>query len=61
MGKRLPVRGSIGEPIWCSMCGDLLTKSDHPHGDGWACQCEQCRRVLNERVRHIMKQAGIEV
>ena len=58
MSKRLPVRGSRGEPIYCSMCGAVLTQDDHRCGI-WPCQCEWCREVLQERVRLIMKARGV--
>ena len=55
---RLPITDSSDEPVWCSMCGSVLTQADHFFGI-WACQCEGCREVLQERVRRIMKHRGV--
>ena len=59
---RLALPGATGEPIWCSMCGQPLTAADHPfsEGDGWACQCELCRIVLEACVRRIMERHGVD-
>ena len=61
--RRLALLGPIGEPIWCSMCGSVLTPADHPFapGKGWACQCEGCRKVLAQRVRRNMESHGVYV
>ena len=48
---RLPLDREPGNgvPVWCSMCGALLTKADR-WGDLRACQCERCRTALQARV-----------
>ena len=46
-------------PIWCSMCGAVLTPDDHPCGLCY-CQCAGCREVLQARVRRIMGASGNE-
>ena len=54
LAPRLPITDGADEPVWCSMCGAVLTKADHPDGI-WPCQCEGCVKVLQERVRRIME------
>ena len=41
-------------PIWCSMCGSVLTQADKNSGI-FSCQCEGCRKVLEARARRIME------
>ena len=47
---RLPLDREPGHgvPVWCSMCGEPLTRADR-WGDMRACQCERCRTILHAR------------
>ena len=53
---RLPLDSAPNTPpVWCSMCGAVLTQADTFDDGLMACQCEGCRDVLQGRVRRIMK------
>ena len=59
LAPRLPLdREPNTPPVWCSMCGSVLTQANvltHAGQDGiMPCECERCRKVLEARVRRIM-------